>query len=117
MIFIKTSKEIVQYFENLYKNKAIYVWGMNGEIINKEVIDKTYSIFKSSTYNRIYYDNKLKEGNGRIGADCSGCMCPVSGFDTTAQNYYNRESRIIERFHQSVTFVVKTTTDHIVIWR
>lgn len=63
---------------------------MNGKTINKEIIDKTYNIFKSSTYNRTYYDNKLKEGNGKIGADCSGCMCPVSGFDTTAQNYYNK---------------------------
>lgn len=27
---------------------------------------------------------------GRIGADCSGAMCPVSGFDTTAQGYYNK---------------------------
>lgn len=63
---------------------------MNGEIINKSIIDKTYNVFKSVTYNRAYYDNKLKEGNGRIGADCSGCMCPVSGFDTTAQNYYSK---------------------------
>lgn len=82
--------KIIQYFENLYSNKAVYVWGMNGEIINKSIIDKTYNIFKSNTYNRNYYDNKLKEGNGRIGADCSGCMCPVSGFDTTAQNYFNK---------------------------
>lgn len=87
---MKTSKEIIQYFENLYNNKAVYVWGMNGETIDKSIIDKTYNIYKSTTYNRAYYDNKLKEGNGKIGADCSGCMCPVSGFDTTAQNYYNK---------------------------
>ena len=90
MILIKTSKEAVQYFEHLYNNKAIYVWGMNGEIINKSIIDKTYNVFKSATYNRAYYDNKLKEGNGRIGADCSGCMYQISGFDTTTQNYYNK---------------------------
>lgn len=60
---MKTSKEIIQYFENLYANKAIYVWGMNGETINKTIIDKTYNTYKSTTYNR--YDNKLKEGNGK----------------------------------------------------
>ena len=63
---------------------------MNGETINKTIIDKTYNLYKSSTYTRTYYDDKLKEGNGKIGADCSGCMYPVSGFDTTAQNYYNK---------------------------
>ena len=43
---MKTSKEIIQYFENLYNNKAVYVWGMNGENINKEIIDTIYNIFK-----------------------------------------------------------------------
>lgn len=112
---MKTSKEIIQYFENLYNNKAVYVWGMNGETINKSIIDKTYNIYKSTTYNRAYYDNKLKEGNGRIGADCSGCMCPVSGFDTTAQNYYNKctENNVITSISKDkpcLVFKGKSTT-------
>ena len=33
---------------------------------------------------------KLKEGIGRIGADCSGAFKPISGYDTTAQGYYDK---------------------------
>lgn len=86
----KNVKDVISYFENLYANKAIYLWGANGEVITKELCDKLFKTYCSSTYNRQYYDNKLKEGSGHIGADCSGAMCPVSGFDTTAQGYYNK---------------------------
>lgn len=86
----KNVKEVISYFEKLYTNNAIYLWGANGEVITKELCDKLFKIYGSSTYNRQYYDNKLKEGTGCIGADCSGAMCPVSGFDTTAQGYYNK---------------------------
>lgn len=86
----KNVNEVVSYFEKLYTNKAIYLWGANGELITKELCDKLFKTYGSSTYNRQYYDNKLKEGSGCIGADCSGAMCPVSGFDTTAQGYYNK---------------------------
>lgn len=86
----KNVKEMVSYFEKLYTNKAIYLWGANGEIITKDLCDRLFKTYGSSTYNRQYYDNKLKEGVGRIGADCSGAMCPMSGFDTTAQGYYNK---------------------------
>lgn len=64
------------------------MWGFNGETINQTSINKAYNAYKTSTYNKTYYDNKLKEGNGKIGADCSGALFPMSGFDTTAQNYY-----------------------------
>lgn len=83
-------RKVVEYFENLHKNKAIYLWGANSEIITKPLVDKLYKIFGSATYNRKYYDDKLKEGLGKIGADCSGAFKPVSGFDTTAQGYYDK---------------------------
>lgn len=86
----KNVKDVVSYFENLYANKAIYLWGANGEVITKELCDKLFKTYGSSTYNKQYYDNKFKEGARHIGADCSGAMCPVSGFDTTAQGYYNK---------------------------
>ena len=86
----KKVHEVISYFENLYANKAVYLWGANGEIITKELCDRLYKSYGSSAYNRAYYDNKLKEGLGKIGADCSGAMYPVSGFDTTAQGYYNK---------------------------
>ena len=86
----KNVKDVVSYFEELYTNKSIYLWGANGEIITQQLCDKLFKTYGSSTYNRQYYDNKFKEGSGHIGADCSGAMCPVSGFDTTAQGYYNK---------------------------
>lgn len=86
----KKVKEIISYFENLYQNNAVYLWGANGEIITKELCDRLFRSYGSSSYNRTYYESKYKEGAGRIGADCSGAMCPVSGFDTTAQGYYNK---------------------------
>ena len=86
----KNVNEVVSYFEKLYTNKAIYLWGANSEVITKELCDRLFKTYGSSTYNRQYYDNKLKEGEGRIEADCSGAMCPVSGFVTTAPGYYNK---------------------------
>lgn len=86
----KNVKEVISHFESLYSNKSIYLWGCNSEIITKELCDKLYKTYGSSTYNKTYYDNKLKEGRGKIGADCSGAFYPVSGFDTTAQGYYNK---------------------------
>lgn len=83
-------RKVVEHFENLYKNKAVYLWGANCEIITKSLVDRLYNVFKSATYNRKYYDDKLKEGIGKIGADCSGAFKPVSGFDTTAQGYYDK---------------------------
>ena len=82
--------EVISYFEKIYKDKAVYLWGANSETITKELCDRLFKTYGSATYNRQYYDDKLKEGLGKIGADCSGIMCPISGFDTTAQGYYNK---------------------------
>lgn len=87
---LKSANEIISYFEKLYANKAVYLWGANSEIITPSLCDKLFKTYGNTTYNKAYYDNKLKEGQGRIGADCSGAMFPMSGFDTTAQNYYNK---------------------------
>lgn len=86
---IKVS-EVVSHFENLYKNEAIYVWAFNCEEINLQSCNKACNSVKSSKYNKKYYQDKYNEGKGKIGADCSGAFYPVSGFDTTAQGYYNR---------------------------
>lgn len=84
-----TQKQFVDHYMNLYNKGAIYVWGANGEVITKELIDKLYRTYGSSTYNRTYYNNKLKEGKGKIGADCSGSIYPLSKRDNTAKGYYN----------------------------
>lgn len=88
-----TQKQFKEHYRNLYKNKAIYVWGANGEVITKELTDRLYKIYGSSTYNKTYYDNKFKEGQGKIGADCSGSIYPLSKKDNTAKGYYNACSK------------------------
>lgn len=83
-----TQKQFKEHFRNLLNGKAVYVWGANGQIITKELVDELYNSYGSKTYNRAYYDNKLKEGAGRIGADCSGAFYPLSKGDKTARGYY-----------------------------
>lgn len=85
------SKQVTEHFKKLYDGGAIYVWSFNCELITRQSIDKAIARHKGDKhYNEAYYEAKLKEGEGKIGADCSGSFYPVSGFDTTAQGYYNR---------------------------
>ena len=81
--------DVVKYFEGLYANKAVYLWGANSEVITRKLCDQLYKNYGDKTYNKKYYDDKFIEGEGRIGADCSGAMYPMSGKDNTAQGYYN----------------------------
>lgn len=83
-----TQKQLKEHFLGL-KN-AIYVWGANCEAITEAMIEKLYNNYRTSTYNRAYYDGKFAEGKGKIGADCSGSLYPLSGYDTTAAGYYDR---------------------------
>lgn len=84
-----TQKQFKEHYQNLYNKGAIYVWGANGETITKDLTDRLYKSYGSSTYNKTYYNNKLKEGQGKIGADCSGSIYPLSKADNTAKGYYN----------------------------
>lgn len=86
----KTSKQVTAHFKALYDGRAVYVWGANCESITRELIDRLYKTYGTLKYNLEYYNSKLNEGKGRIGADCSGSFYPVSGYDTTADGYYNR---------------------------
>ena len=84
-----TQQQFRDHYMNLHNKGAIYVWGANGEIITEELINRLYKTYGSSTYNKAYYDAKLKEGKGKIGADCSGSIFPLSKKDNTARGYYN----------------------------
>ena len=84
-----TEKQFVEHYEKLYAQKAVYVWGANCQPISKELTDSLYKTFGSRTYNKAYYDAKLREGKGRIAADCSGSALPLSGVDRTAKGYYD----------------------------
>ncbi len=87
--YMKTLKEANTWWDRIETEGALYVWGMNGEIISDRSIDVAYNSYKSSTYNRDYYDKKLRVGRGRIGADCSGAFYPLAGSDNTAAGYYS----------------------------
>lgn len=87
---MKKISEMQKHFQSLIDGRAVYVWGGNAEVITPEMIDRLYKAYHSSKYTRAYYDGKLAEGRGRIGADCSGAFFPVSGYDTTAHGYYGR---------------------------
>ena len=83
-----TQKQLKEHFLNL--KGAVYVWGANCQKITKGLMDNLFKSFGSKTYDKEYYANKLNEGEGKIGADCSGSIFPISGYDTTASGYYNR---------------------------
>ena len=86
-----TQLEAYNHYKNEYDIGSIYVWGFNdGTIISKETIDAAYRDYHSSRYDRKYYDDKLKEGEGKNGSDCSGAHYLLSGYDTTAQGYYEK---------------------------
>lgn len=85
-----TNKQLLEWFEYLWQSKAIYLWGANGEKITPKLTHKLFAWFGSKNYSLEYYSDKLKEGEGKIGADCSGSFYPISGFDATAQGYYNK---------------------------
>ena len=93
-------KDAKKYYDNVYTNRSVYVWNMNyPTIITKDSIDKAYKDWYNSTkgnvkkYDRNYYINKLKEGEGRPGSDCSGMHYGLSGYDKTAQGYYDEEPK------------------------
>lgn len=83
-----TQKEVREYA--MAAKDWLYVWGANGETITKGLMDKLLQTYGSKTYNKAYYDRKLAEGSRKMGADCSGFMKPISGYDNTANGYYKQ---------------------------
>ena len=85
---MKTVKVANEWWDKIEQGHALYVWGMNGDVISDITIKKAYAVYKSSTYDWDYYREKLSAGEGRIGADCSGAFMPLAGSDNTAAGYY-----------------------------
>ena len=112
-----TDKELIKWFEKLYKEKAIYVWGSDCQLITKEIMTKLYNTFKSKTYDYNYYMvSKLKEGLNRIGADCSGGFTPMRNKNQTARAYYNEtkiKGRIAEMPKYKTCLVWNKNLTHI----
>ena len=55
-----TQQQFKDHYNHLYNSGAIYVWGANGEIITKDLTNRLYRSYGSSTYNKTYYNNKYK---------------------------------------------------------
>ena len=111
-----TQKQFKDYYMNLYNSGAIYVWGANGEKITKELMNKLYKDFGSSKYTKSYYDNKYKEGAGKIGADCSGSIYPLSKTDDTARGYYNscvKKGKITDLPKDTACLIFNSTFTHV----
>ncbi len=84
-----TQLEAFKHYQEIFNEGTIYVWGFNdGTIINKDTIYQAYKYNHTSKYDKAYYQNKLNEGKGKNGSDCSGAHYLLSGYDTTADGYY-----------------------------
>lgn len=93
---ITPQRDAKPYYVEVRDNLTQYVWNMNyPTIITQETIDKAYRDWYHNTngnvgkYNKAYYDKKLHEGQGKPGSDCSGMHYGLSGYDKTAQGYYD----------------------------
>lgn len=84
---MKTQTEVKEYA--LAASSWLYVWGANSEKITVALMDRLYRDYGSFSYPRSYYDKKLAAGAGKMAADCSGFLMPLSGYDDTAQGYYH----------------------------
>lgn len=76
---------VLQYCKSLFLADAVYLWGANVEIITKELFEGLKKIFGAKNYAKITFENV----EGKIGADCSGFLYPLSGVDNTAAGYYS----------------------------
>jgi hypothetical protein len=112
-----TDKELVNWFEKLYKEKATYIWGADCQIVTYDLMKKLLNNFKSKTYDENYYlVRKYNEGKGKIAADCSGAFTPMSGKNQTARAYYNEtknKGRIVEMPKHKVCLVWNKKLSHI----
>ena len=74
------------YLLGVYRATAVYMWGADCEIGTEELLKKKIEQFGEEHYREL---SKTRI-EGKICADCSGLLTPVSGVNMTAQNYYDR---------------------------
>lgn len=65
---------------------VVYLWGADVQIITAKLLEDLKKHFGASHYEGIH----LEDVEGRIGADCSGFLKPLSGVDLTAEGYYKQ---------------------------
>ncbi len=76
---------VLRYCKSMFLADAVYLWGANVEVITKELFETLKKSFGAKYYNEITFENV----EGKIGADCSGFLYPLSGVDNTAAGYYS----------------------------
>lgn len=76
---------VLRYCKTMFLAGVVYLWGANVEIITKERFEKLKKSFGEKNYEKITFE----EVEGKIGADCSGFLYPLSGVDNTAAGYYS----------------------------
>ena len=76
----------VAFLDSVFRAGGVYVWGGNVEFGTKELLE-----LKKNTYGKEHYaDLTVEMIEGRLCADCSGLFSPISGYDDTAQGYYDK---------------------------
>lgn len=81
----KVSAEgVKRYCKWMYAAASVYVWGADCEVITSELLDSLKRRFGTKHYQTVSIENV----EGKIGADCSGFLRPLSGYDNTAAGYY-----------------------------
>lgn len=81
-----TAKGYVRYCEMLFRAGAVYLWGGDGEIITKELLEKKKKKFGA----KYYKDIDLSIHEGRIGMDCNGMNTFPSGMNITSAEQYEK---------------------------
>ena len=79
-----SAEGVKRYGKWMYDAGAIYLWGADGEVVTSELFDALKRRFGTKHYQKTSIENI----EGKIGADCSGFLRPISGHDTTAAGYY-----------------------------
>lgn len=76
----------LRFLKSMHAAGAVYLWGANCEVITEELLEELKRSFGTDQYKKI----SLETVEGKIGADCSGLLEPLSGEDNTAAGYYSK---------------------------
>lgn len=75
---------VKRYCKAMRAAGTIYLWGANSEVITGALFESLKKRFGTKHYQKMSIENI----EGKIGADCSGFLYPLSGHDNTAAGYY-----------------------------
>ncbi len=77
---------VIRYCKIMCLACVVYLWGANVEVITKELFEGLKKRHGAKKYADIRFENV----EGKLGADCSGFLYPLSGSDDTAAGYYSK---------------------------